>query len=132
MALSVIKQGLSIFGDVDDTPVDGATKKGVSSNWAYDHKAALDAHTKNPLEVVRIGDYYYPWLAAAPTTRVLTANQLWAFVFQIPRAMTFDRIAIKVDTAVADMSARLGIYNDNGSLYPSSLVLDAGDRKSVV
>ena len=30
--------------DVDDTPVDGVTTAPVSSNWAYDHAAATQAH----------------------------------------------------------------------------------------
>ena len=28
-------------GDVDDTPVDGATTAPISSNWAYDHEEAV-------------------------------------------------------------------------------------------
>ena len=31
-------------GDVDDTPVDGATTAPISSNWAFDHAANLNAH----------------------------------------------------------------------------------------
>jgi len=31
-------------GDVDDTPVDGATDAPVSSNWAHDHAAATQVH----------------------------------------------------------------------------------------
>lgn len=31
-------------GDVDDTPVNGATTAPVSSNWAFDHAADVDAH----------------------------------------------------------------------------------------
>jgi len=30
--------------DVDDTPADGATTDPISSNWAYDHAADIDAH----------------------------------------------------------------------------------------
>ena len=30
---------------IDDTPVDGKTNRGVSSNWAYDHVAGSDTHT---------------------------------------------------------------------------------------
>jgi len=29
---------------LDDTPVNGQTKKGITSNWAYDHAANKDAH----------------------------------------------------------------------------------------
>jgi len=28
--------------DVDDTPIDGATKDAISSNWAFDHEAEGD------------------------------------------------------------------------------------------
>jgi hypothetical protein len=31
-------------GDVDDTPVNGVTDAPVSSNWAFDHAANLNAH----------------------------------------------------------------------------------------
>ncbi len=31
--------------DVDDAPVDGVTTAPISSNWAYDHVAAVDPHT---------------------------------------------------------------------------------------
>uniref|UniRef100_A0A6M3K0M4 Uncharacterized protein n=1 Tax=viral metagenome TaxID=1070528 RepID=A0A6M3K0M4_9ZZZZ len=31
--------------DVDDTPVNGAATDAISSNWAYDHSADVDAHS---------------------------------------------------------------------------------------
>ncbi|MEN6546329.1 MAG: hypothetical protein ABFE07_09835, partial [Armatimonadia bacterium] len=31
-------------GDVDDTPANGETAVPVSSNWAFDHAANLNAH----------------------------------------------------------------------------------------
>mgnify|MGYP001565766417 CR=1 FL=1 len=37
-------------GDVDDTPVNGATTAPVSSNWAFDHVAATDPHAVYVLE----------------------------------------------------------------------------------
>lgn len=37
-------------GDVDDTPVNGATTAPISSNWAYDHATAADPHTGYVLE----------------------------------------------------------------------------------
>jgi hypothetical protein len=41
---------LLVTADVDDTPVDAATTVPVSSNWAYDHVAAVDPHTGYSLE----------------------------------------------------------------------------------
>ena len=38
--------GVSIFDTADDTPVDGATGKPISSNWAFDHAADFGLHAK--------------------------------------------------------------------------------------
>ncbi len=44
-------------GDVDDTPVDGATTAPVSSNWAYDHAAATTAvHGVGAGTVAKVSD----------------------------------------------------------------------------
>jgi len=127
MALSVIKQGLSILGDVDDTPVDGATKKGISSNWAYDHKALLDAHTKNMLEQSLVGKYYNSLGGRAASNVTLVADRLCGYLIVVARTMTFDQILIGVQTAGdAGTAARLGIYNLDSALAPSTLVKDYG------
>ena len=39
--MPLIGQGRNLF---DDTPVNGETEKGISSNWAFDHAANKDAH----------------------------------------------------------------------------------------
>ena len=44
MANRIVRKRVSP-SDVDDTPVNGATTDPISSNWAYDHAAALDAHS---------------------------------------------------------------------------------------
>ena len=131
MALSAIKQGLSIFGDVDDTPVDGATKKGVSSNWAYDHDADLDAHTRNAWEIQRTGEYL-AFLQNTSNDRkeALVADKLYALPFVVARSMTFDRIAMEVTTLVDPSNIRMGIYNNGTNLYPGTLKLDAGTVSS--
>jgi len=58
-------------------------------------------------------------------TATPAANSLNAHPLVVARGVTLDTIAIKVTTAAGTL-ARLGIYNDDGNLYPSSLVLDAG------
>ena len=63
--------------------------------------------------------------ATVLTTGAPTANFLRALPLITGRA-TLDRIAINVTTGTAGL-IRLGIYNDDGNLYPSSLVLDAGE-----
>lgn len=79
----------------------------------------------------RVGSTPNRWYAAgvraatAATTLALVANNLRAIPFFVPKRIVLDRIAINVTTLVAGQ-ARLGIYNDNGSVYPGTLVLDAG------
>ena len=73
----------------------------------------------------RSGKYHGPQAAGGGATAVITANRLYAYPFSVPVTTTFDRIAIQVTTAAAG-SARLGIYADNGAIYPGALILDAG------
>lgn len=44
--------------------------------------------------------------------------------------MTIDTIGVQVALAVAGSSLRLGIYADDGNLYPSTLLVDAGSVSS--
>jgi len=60
------------------------------------------------------------------STLSLNADYLYAFAFYNPVSTLFDRIIIYVQTPVAGALVRLGIYGDNGSVYPGNLVLDAG------
>jgi len=43
-------------GDVDDTPVNGATAVPVSSNWAFDHAAASNPHSTTAADVSALPD----------------------------------------------------------------------------
>lgn len=113
--------------DVDDTPVDGATTAPVSSNWAYDHAAALDAHTRDMGQILRTGEYVVPVPADTTRIRSITADRLYGVLLWLARDITVDRIAIDVTIAGAGgTKARLGIYNVGTNLYPGSLLLDAG------
>jgi len=127
--MKVILDGVSqqlLRSDVDDTPANGATTVPPSSNWAFDHAAALDAHTKNPYEIYRTGEYILPGHYSITATVALAANQLEAFPIVVSRDMTFDRIAIEVTTLADPSNIRLGIYNNGTNLYPGTLLLDAG------
>ena len=79
----------------------------------------------------RIGNYYASFITGgAQTTQGLaSANSLRAFPFYVPRLSRFDRIAMRVTTAGTGTTSRvrLGLYKDNGNVYPSSLVFDAGE-----
>ena len=48
--VSIASLNILVAGDVDDTPINGATTVPVSSNWAYDHASALvDQHALQDL-----------------------------------------------------------------------------------
>ena len=79
-----------------------------------------------PLEVV--GRYYGilnfggAWATGAAVDQNLDA---WPVVFG--RTATYDRIGVSVTAnQTANWNLRLGLYSDNGSYYPGSLVFDAG------
>jgi len=94
-----------------------------------DHIARLDAHTKNPREVGRTGEYIQPFVLAGSylTQTAMVANTLYAVPFLAARDMTVDRIAVNVITVASGKSARMGVYKDGTNLYPGSLLLDAGE-----
>ena len=92
------------------------------------HAAILDAHTRNPHEVMPLGtNYICPWFPMFTTdTLALTANRFYAMPFWVARDITVDRIAIYVDTLADPSNIRLGIYNNGTNLYPGTRLLDAG------
>lgn len=75
---------------------------------------------------------FYPSLLATRSLNSFyspAADRLHAILYPLPRKSKFDRIGIDIyySSAPAGEKARLGIYNCNSSLYPSSLILDAGE-----
>lgn len=60
------------------------------------------------------------------TTYTTTANTIRVTAFYASKVMTIDAMAMNITTASAGNNCRVGIYNDNGNLYPSTLVVDAG------
>jgi hypothetical protein len=68
---------------------------------------------------------YHTFPSGTHVNMTLTANLLYAVPFISPIPRTATRIACSVVTA-ATGSIRLGIYQDDGSIYPGSLILDAG------
>jgi hypothetical protein len=59
-------------------------------------------------------------------TLALTINRLYAVPFFAVKSLNISRIAIHVTTLGSSSSARLGIYQDNGSIYPNNLISDCG------
>lgn len=87
---------------------------------------SLDDHHMSIHEKLLVGRWLTPTpaIATAETTS-LTTDKLYAYPLAIARALTIDRLGLYVSVA-ASGNARLGIYNDNGNVYPGSLLLDAG------
>ena len=74
----------------------------------------------------RVGLYHAGINAADMSTAATSANNLDMLPFYVPDSQTFDRIAINVTTLSAG-SARLGVYANNGAVYPGELIVDAGE-----
>jgi len=74
----------------------------------------------------RLSGQYHSAFTAYHTTITLTTNRLYAIPFITANAKTITRIALGVFGFGSGASARLGIYADNGSIYPGSLVSDCG------
>lgn len=91
------------------------------------HAADLDAHTKDQLEILRTGEYYYWPDVGAPSGGAVAGNILYAQILVVPRDITIDRIAIDVTTEEAAKKIRLGIYENGTNLYPGALLVDAGE-----
>lgn len=83
------------------------------------------------LRLKKSGRYYGSFFTggAQTTQSIATANSLRAFPFFVPKLAKFDRIAMRVTAAGTGTTpkSRLGIYDDNGGIYPGKLVLDAGE-----
>ncbi len=75
----------------------------------------------------RSGMYSYPGCNTS-TSNVLGVGTLRAFPVYVPVRTTLDRIGAEVATLIGDVGSkiRLGIYADNGRIYPGALLLDAG------
>jgi len=126
MGLSVFEGlGLSIFTGVDDTPVDGATKKSISSNWAYDHAADIDAHMADLFQdhLLNVYQHCVPYRTYAAFT--LTAARYYSLPWRVVRPITVTTLAVQIGTAAAGGKLiRFGLYRDNGSTHPGARVGD--------
>lgn len=70
------------------------------------------------------GDYWAP--PASRNTAVTVSGAMYCRMVYIPVDCTIDRIAASVTTGASGSTITLGIYNDDGTGKPGTLVLDAG------
>ena len=73
------------------------------------------------------GKYYTHAGQYGSNAMTIVASRIAAVPFKVyERPISIDRIAIYLTAATAGL-ARLGVYEDDGSIYPGNLVLDAGE-----
>jgi hypothetical protein len=99
---------------------------GGGGGGIFDHDGVVAGH--------RVGVGVNRWYTQA--TKVgdplvntsVVMNMLRAFPFIPSKDMTLDKIALNLTFAgsSAGAEARCGVYNDDGNLYPSSLIVDGG------
>lgn len=91
------------------------------------HAANLAAHTRSYHQLLLLNvPQFVGSIHPGSATNTIVVNTLYAAPFVVARNMTISGISIEVTTLASGASARLGIYSDNDSLYPGSLVKDCG------
>lgn len=69
--------------------------------------------------------------SSSTTTQTATANVLRAFPFIIGNGFTADRIQFETTSTVNSL-CNVGIYNSDSNLYPSTLLVDSGQKNSTL
>lgn len=78
------------------------------------------------LEYRRSGNFYGPSVnGVAAITQAVANGSLRAYAWRVLESITIDRILIEVSTAVASTNVRIGLYTDNGSVYPNALITNS-------
>lgn len=111
--------------------VSAYTQTLLSAADAATARGTLGAQTAVPLGRPKTGSTYgfvIPGVeATGVATAVLTANQVRYEPFYVATQITIDQLALEVtSTGGAGKLVRVGIYNADGDLQPTSLVYDAG------
>ena len=74
------------------------------------------------------GNYYRAGNSTGYSTRASNLNRMYSQVMCFSEEITIDRLAIYVSTAGAAGSvARMGLYADDGALYPGQLIYGSGE-----
>ncbi len=80
-----------------------------------------------PAVPIRASAYLFQQCSSSANSSTINVNSAYAVPLWIPKATTADRIGLYINVAGSTGAAyRLGIYNDNGSWWPGSLLVDGG------
>lgn len=72
------------------------------------------------------GRFYGLPLGVTPVAVLTVASTLYAYPIYIPNTVTISTLNISVTTGQTGGACHIGLYKDNGSGYPSTLVFDSG------
>lgn len=115
---------LDDLGDVNaPAPNDGdvLTWDAIASEWEPQAGGA-GGQAINPMCYRRTQRGYTTWDYYTSTTIALTRDTLEAYPFIVPVSQTFDQMTVAVSTARPNGVARIGVYEDNGAVYPGDRV----------
>jgi hypothetical protein len=102
-----------------------ATLQSDGTNWERTDRTADEANSFRTQGATINRWYGDATSALASTTIISTANQLRAYPFIVPKAITIDKIQTEISTAGSPTSGqfcRMGIYTEDGNTYPYHLV----------
>lgn len=115
---------LDDLGDVNaGAPADGdvLTWDAGAGEWAPEAGGGGGAAV-NPFAYRRTQQVYTTWPFYTATTQLINRDTLYAYPFIVPVSQSFDQMRIEVTTARTNGKARIGIYEDNGAVYPGDRV----------
>lgn len=78
------------------------------------------------ITLTREGGYYHTLPGSTSNNKAMDDGSMYALPIVFSKAVTLDRIGLKITSGLASAVVRLGIYNDDGGMRPGSKLLDAG------
>lgn len=116
---------LDDLGDVDAAaPNDGDVLTWDAGDSAWEAQAGgAGGGAENSMAHRRSGRSYTSWEWYTSSTMIINRDYIYAIPFVVPVSQSFDQISCYVSTARTNGVLRLGIYEDDGDVYPGDLVV---------
>ena len=98
------------------------------TNWKTLDYSKFDVHAYRKIGLSSPRYYIAGQISnTALASNAVTQNLFYAHPFIVPKVSTLNDIAINVITGVASSAVKIGLYNDSGNLFPTSLLFDSGE-----